>query len=237
MKAGERDRFTWQHQLQTFFKYRSTPHSTTGQSPASLFLGRPLHTRFDLLRPTVGERVRGVQTPHKQHHDTLVHYRDFSVGSQVMVQDGRDKLKWSPGTVLEHQGPVSHLVQMESGMVHCKHVDHLREYIQPHAAHQQAESVKSRPVVMDSLIVSLPRTVTLQRYPCLIPRFHSPLQRLVLGWTPCCRSHNHLFYLTQPQLLLRFSHLLHQLVTLGVTDIRWTDLLFLNIVLSCLKNL
>ena len=37
--------------------------------------------------------------------------------------------------------------------------------------------------------------------------------------------------------LLRFPQLLHQFVILGVTNIRWTDLLFLNIVLCCLKNL
>ena len=45
MKAGEQDGFTLQHQLQNFLiTYRSTPHATTGQSPASLFLGRPLCT-------------------------------------------------------------------------------------------------------------------------------------------------------------------------------------------------
>ena len=38
--------------------YRSTPHSTTGQSPAKLMLGRELRTRFDLLRDiTTEERM------------------------------------------------------------------------------------------------------------------------------------------------------------------------------------
>lgn len=50
MKAGEQDGFTLQHQLQNFLiTYWSTPHSTTGQSPAPLFLGQPLCTRFVLL--------------------------------------------------------------------------------------------------------------------------------------------------------------------------------------------
>ena len=31
--------------------YRSTPHSTTGVTPSSLFLKREMRTRFDLLRP------------------------------------------------------------------------------------------------------------------------------------------------------------------------------------------
>ena len=35
------------------FKYRVTPHSTTGVSPAELIFGRSLHTHLDLLQPKV----------------------------------------------------------------------------------------------------------------------------------------------------------------------------------------
>lgn len=31
-------------------QYRKAPHSTTGQSPAQLFLGRSIRTRLDLVR-------------------------------------------------------------------------------------------------------------------------------------------------------------------------------------------
>ena len=42
MKSGEHGGLTL-HQLQNFLMtYRSTPHATTGQSPASLFLERPI---------------------------------------------------------------------------------------------------------------------------------------------------------------------------------------------------
>ena len=42
MKTGEHGGLIL-HQLQNFLMtYRSTPHATTGQSPASLFLGRPI---------------------------------------------------------------------------------------------------------------------------------------------------------------------------------------------------
>ena len=117
MKAGEQDGFTLQHQLQNvLITYRSTPHATTGQSPASLFLGSPLRTRFDLLRPVVGERVRGEQARQKHHHDGHRHYREFPVGTHVMVREGRDKSQWLPGTVRERRGPVSYLVEMDSGV-------------------------------------------------------------------------------------------------------------------------
>ena len=58
MEAGECSELSLQHQLQSFLmSYRSTPHATTGQSPASLFLGRPIRTHFDLLRPELGRKV------------------------------------------------------------------------------------------------------------------------------------------------------------------------------------
>ena len=45
-----------------------------------------------------------------------------------MVRDGRHKSKWLPRTVLERRS-VSYRVQIESDLVHHKHVDHLREYM------------------------------------------------------------------------------------------------------------
>ena len=128
MKAGEHDGLTLQHRVQNFLMtYRSTPHATTGQSPASLFLGRPIRTRFDLMRPVLGEKVRGEQAHQKKYHDAHTRFRQFSVGSRVMVRDGRDKSTWRPGTIRERRGPVSYLVQLDSGEVQRKHVDHLRE--------------------------------------------------------------------------------------------------------------
>ena len=132
MKAGEQDGFTLQHQLQNFLiTYCSTPHATTGQSLASLFLGRPLCTRFDLLRPMVGERVRGEQARQKHNHDGHRSYREFPVGTHVMVREGRDKSHWLPGTVRERRGPVSYLVELDSGVWCRRHVDHLREMFSP----------------------------------------------------------------------------------------------------------
>ncbi|XP_030764846.1 uncharacterized protein K02A2.6-like [Sitophilus oryzae] len=41
-----------QSNLNQFLRqYRKAPHSTTGQSPAQLFLGRDLRTRLNLTRP------------------------------------------------------------------------------------------------------------------------------------------------------------------------------------------
>lgn len=130
MKAGEHDGLTFQHQLQNFLMtYRSTPHATTGQSPASLFLGRSIRTRFDLMRPVLGEKVRVEQARQKQAHDVHTSFRQFSVGTRVMIRNDKDKSTWSPGIVRERRGPVSYLVELDSGEVQRKHVDHLREWV------------------------------------------------------------------------------------------------------------
>ena len=38
-------------------KYRNTPHSTTGETPATLFMGRNLRTRLDLIKPDIRKHV------------------------------------------------------------------------------------------------------------------------------------------------------------------------------------
>ena len=76
--------------------YRSTPQATIGQSPASLFLGRPIRTQFDLMCPVLGEKVKAEQAHQKQCHDAHTKFRQFTVGTRVMI---RDKSIWSPGII------------------------------------------------------------------------------------------------------------------------------------------
>ena len=47
------------------FSYRTTPNSTTGQTPAELFLNHRLRTRLDLMRPELGRKVFDRQTDQK----------------------------------------------------------------------------------------------------------------------------------------------------------------------------
>ena len=62
LRAQQRDTKALSVRLAQFLiAYRSTPHSTTGLSPAQLFLKRPIKTRLDIMRPKTEDRVERKQ--------------------------------------------------------------------------------------------------------------------------------------------------------------------------------
>ncbi|XP_061170896.1 uncharacterized protein K02A2.6-like [Saccostrea echinata] len=78
--------------------YRSSPHSTTGETPAKLFLGRELCTRLTLLKPNVRNTVEAKQE--SMHYRTSEPVRQFNTGDKVAVRDYRsNNEKWVSGTI------------------------------------------------------------------------------------------------------------------------------------------
>lgn len=90
--------------------YRNTIHCTTGESPAKLFLGRMLKTRFSLLKPPlVTEHIK------QQQDKSVRNYKgnrnvSFSKGQQVMVRDytNPNKAGWTQAVVSEKLGSRSY---------------------------------------------------------------------------------------------------------------------------------
>ena len=107
-------------------RYRSTPHSTTGVSPSTLFFGRELRTRLDLLVPDVGTRVRDKQASQKTYHDRRAKARSFQIGQSVWARNYRDGPDWVPATIVDQLGPLSYLVRLQQGELWRRHIDHLR---------------------------------------------------------------------------------------------------------------
>lgn len=67
--------------------YRSTPHSATHQTPAKLFLGRELRTRFSLLRPgEIKDTIYMGQNRQVRNHKGA-RAINFDIGDTVMVTD------------------------------------------------------------------------------------------------------------------------------------------------------
>ena len=108
-------------------RYRVTPQGTTGRAPAEFMLKTPPQTCFDLLRPSVQDKVLEKQAYDKQRHDTHAAERTFMTGDSAWALHFQGKPKWMP-TVIESQlGPLTFTVRLSDGRLWKRHQDHLRE--------------------------------------------------------------------------------------------------------------
>ncbi|CAL9702513.1 unnamed protein product [Knipowitschia caucasica] len=164
-------------------RYRTTPNSATGESPADLHLKRHVRSRLDFLRPNIAMRVRRRQYQQKEEHDSRATERQFDVDDPVYLRNtAGDKPKWIPGVVTQQTGPVSYRVQGETtDQVYRRHGDQLRpRYPQevsdpePLGATQSADQESNlagpvstapapQPFTLDQPEPPDPETVTLRR--------------------------------------------------------------------------
>lgn len=109
-------------------RYRTTPSSATGESPADLHLKRHVRSRLDFIKPDIAMRVRKRQYQQKEEHDCWAAERQFDVDDPVFLRNtAGEKPKWIPGIVTQRAGPVSYRVQGEcSDQVYRRHGDQLR---------------------------------------------------------------------------------------------------------------
>ena len=110
---------------QFLFRYRITPHTTTGTSPAELLMGRRLRCELDHLHPDIARRV-------SEKQDTMIQTRQtpklrfFKEGERVYAKSFNEKNKWIPATIQSRTGPVSYHIKLSDGRMARRHVDHLR---------------------------------------------------------------------------------------------------------------
>ena len=108
------------------FQYRLTPHSSTGQSPAMLLLGRVPRSHLDFLFPDVADNVKQNQQRQKQNHDQRATERFFVVGDKVYALNHRGTPTWLPGTVSAVSGSRSLTIKFSDGRESRYHADHVR---------------------------------------------------------------------------------------------------------------
>ena len=181
MKAGSKDGLTPQHRLENFLlTYRSTPHATTGVAPSSLFLGRAIRTRFDLVKPSLEGRVLQKQASQKLHRDKHTRQRNFSIGHRVLARNFRPGPAWVPAVITEQLGPVTFAVTLQDGQCWKRHLDHLKdrgnrsftEFQKP----ADSDFPELTPVPDDPPVEVPPPPVDEPRYP---PRVHRPPDRFM----------------------------------------------------------
>ena len=107
------------------FKYRSTPQTTTGSTPAELLMNRRLRTQLDQVRPSLADKVGLNQAKQKAHHDQHAHDRTFNESDPVYVRSYSGQ-KWSPAVLVKQTGPVSWTARMQDGRLVRKHQDQIR---------------------------------------------------------------------------------------------------------------
>lgn len=107
--------------------YRSSPHSTTGLSPAELFLGRPIRTILHLVHPCTAHHVERKQNLQKQNFDrSHTSMRSFHPGQNVWIRSHTDsKSKWVRGFLVKQKGAKTCIVEV-NGKKFLAHLDQLR---------------------------------------------------------------------------------------------------------------
>ena len=127
LKSTVNETGTIQTKLSRFLmSYRTTPHTTTEETPAELFLRRSIQTRLDLLKPNLEDKVTQKQEDQKRFHDNpSTKTREFSPGQKVLVENLRSTTpKWITGKIITKTGPLSYKVEID-GVVHRRHVDQM----------------------------------------------------------------------------------------------------------------
>ena len=108
------------------FKYRKTPHTTTGVTPAELLLGRKPRCHIDLLHPDIGTRVENKQNAQKTAHDGKLKARAFEVSVPVYVKNFQSGDKWLPGTISKVLGTRTYLVRLNLGKTVRRHLNRVK---------------------------------------------------------------------------------------------------------------
>ena len=93
--------------------YRTTPHSTTGEPPSLLLIGRRLRNRLDLLTTSAEKYVEARQYITLLSRNAHRGFRTFSAGDSVVATNFGRGGKWVSGVVTEVLGSRHYIVRWQ----------------------------------------------------------------------------------------------------------------------------
>lgn len=111
------------------FRYRNTPQSTTGSTPAELLLGRKMRSPMDVIHPDLQRKVENAQEKQMDDHSKVLQPRTLEPGDTVSAKNfSRDakETPWLTGQIVSCQGSRAFLVQLSDGRTVRRHLNHLR---------------------------------------------------------------------------------------------------------------
>ena len=113
------------HKIDKFlFRYRTTEHATTGQTPCVLAMKRAIRTRLDIIKPSLREHVTENQAKSKKNLKKL---RQFDIDDNVLVKDFRlhRNANFTPAVIIAKTGPKSYKVKTNEGSIWARHIDQI----------------------------------------------------------------------------------------------------------------
>ena len=107
--------------------YRTTPHSTTGEPPSLLLMGRRLLNRLDLLTPSLGTHVEARQYSTMVSRTAHRGLRKFNAGDSVLARNFERGGKWVRGVVTVDVVLLGsrHYIVRVAGNLWKRHIDQL----------------------------------------------------------------------------------------------------------------
>ncbi|XP_033114045.1 uncharacterized protein K02A2.6-like [Anneissia japonica] len=108
------------------FKYRITPHSTTGVPPCKALMGRMLHSPLSMVHPSINDRLVQRQECQRQHHDRHSPIREFEINDNVFVRNYARGDQWLYEVVRQKLGSKMYDVELVDGRIVRRHVDQMR---------------------------------------------------------------------------------------------------------------
>ena len=89
-------------------------------------MGRMLRTRWTLLKPDLEQTVVTKQANQKDNHDKHAKPRELCVGDTVMANNPKPGFPAVSAIIKKHLGPLTYLVETQSGQLWKRHIDHRR---------------------------------------------------------------------------------------------------------------
>lgn len=171
-------------------RYRITPQSTTGVSPANL-MGRKIRCPLDQIKPDLSMKVLQKQAAQKADHDKHCKERTFDTGDKVYYRNySKYGEPYCPGVISRRTGPVSAEVTTPQGIVR-RHFDQMLQrhevfdtvtqpYQEPDNVLPETFTVHS-PTVTQANLDTVPQAAepAVRRYPIRATRGKQP-DRLTL---------------------------------------------------------